>query len=169
MHVLTKLPVLLLLVLACIVAACGSDTTGPSEASGFRATWAGTPWSGDGSATRIPGGSTGDTLFILGTTPPKAGQLPSGYVRVRILFDGVGTYTLNAQDAEVVYLLGGDVRTAAYATGQSGAGTLRVREFADGWIAGEVAFDAIATTDRAPVGMSARFEGQFRTRVHSRH
>lgn len=140
------------------------------EVPSFRATWAGNRWEGDASAMLIAGGATGDTLYVLGTNPVNAGQLPISAVRVRVVFRGAGTYTLGPGAAEVIHLLGGDVITAQYATSSSAgtSGTLTVREYGVGRVSGSVVFDAVATRQSAPYGSTARFDGEFRARVQQR-
>ncbi|HEX2205663.1 MAG TPA: hypothetical protein VHG91_20290 [Longimicrobium sp.] len=159
---------LLLAGMVAAAAACG-DGVGPGPASvpGFVAEWAGRPWLGDASAT-LERSAAGDTLRVSGVTPPDAGQLPSAYVWIRVPARGPGDYPLGPGDAELTYLVGGDVRTAAYATTRPGAGTLTIREQADGWVSGTVEFEASAVMEHAPVGPAARFEGSFRGRVRSR-
>ncbi|CAN5146272.1 hypothetical protein BH24GEM2_BH24GEM2_12020 [soil metagenome] len=161
-----------LLVLGEMLSACDQTTVAPADAEqgpSFRATWAGSRWEGDASAMLIAGGAAGDTLYVLGTNPVYAGQLPISAVRVRVVFRGAGTYTLGPGAAEVIHLLGGDVVTAQYTTSSSaGAGTLTVREYGAGWVSGSVVFDAAATRQSAPYGSSARFDGEFRARVEKR-
>lgn len=140
-------------------AACG-DTLGPGEDPGFRAVWAGKSWRGDASASVWK-----DSLYVVGATPPNAGSLPAAYVWIRVPTQGPGDYPLGPGDAEMVYLTGGDVRTAAYAVTRANAGTLTLREEAGGRVAGTVRFEASAVMERAPVGPTARFEGSFRATV----
>lgn len=161
-----------LLVLGEMLSACDQTTVAPADAEqgpSFRATWAGSRWEGDASAMLIAGGAAGDTLYVLGTNPVNAGQLPISAVRVRVVFRGAGTYTLGPGAAEVIHLLGGDVVTAQYTTSSSaGPGTLTVRDYRGGWVSGSVVFDAAATRQSAPYGSTARFDGEFRARVEQR-
>lgn len=150
------------LVLACALAGC-SESTGLDEGeTGIEATWAGKRWSGDAGATL----AHGDTLYLYGSTPRNAGQLPAQGVRFRVVFRGPGSYSLGRGDAELDYLVGGDVVSAQYVTTRANAGTMQVTEYANGWLAGTVSFDAeLGPSSYAPVGTRARFEGAFRARV----
>ena len=158
------------------LAACDQSMAGLADAEqgpSFRATWAGNPWRGDASAQLVPGGAAGDTLYVLGTSPVNAGQMPISAVRVRVVFRGAGTYTLGPGAAEVIHLVGGDAVASQYTTGgsvgtASTAGTLTVREYGAGWVSGSVVFDAVTTRQHAPYGSTARFDGEFRARVQQR-
>lgn len=153
---------LLLAGIVAAAAACG-DTSGPDAAPGFDAVWAGEPWRGDASARRV-----GDSLYVIGATPPNAGSMPAAYVWMRVPAQGPGEYPLGPGEAELTYLVGGDVRTAAYVVTRPGAGTLTLHEYGPGWVAGTVTFEASAAMQHAPVGPTARFEGSFRGRIDSR-
>jgi hypothetical protein len=156
--------------------ACDQSTVGLAdspESPSFRATWAGNRWEGDASAQLVPGGTAGDTLYVLGTSPVNAGQMPLSAVRVKVVFRGAGMYPLGPGAAEVIHLVGGDVITAQYTTGGSvgtagTGGTLTVREYGAGWVSGSVVFDAVTTRQSAPYGSTARFDGEFRARVQQR-
>lgn len=155
------------------LAACDQSVVALADAPTspfFRATWAGNPWEGDASAQLVPAGPAGDTLYVLGTSPVNAGQVPISAVRVRVVFRGAGTYTLGPGAAEVIHLLGGDVVTSQYAASSSAgtAGTLTVREYGAGWVSGSVVFDAVTTRQSALYGSTARFDGEFRARVQPR-
>ncbi|CAN5627606.1 hypothetical protein BH23GEM5_BH23GEM5_26040 [soil metagenome] len=165
-----------LFVLGATLSACDHTTVAPADAEqgpSFRATWAGSRWEGDASAMLIAGGTAGDTLYVLGTNPVNAGQLPISAVRVKVVFRGAGTYPLGPGAAEVIHLVGGDVVSAQYTTrgsvGTAGTGgTLTVREYGAGWVSGSVVFDAVTTRQSAPYGSTARFDGEFRARVQQR-
>lgn len=150
---------------ALLLAGCGSGALEPRPGEGaFQGTWGGKRWTGDAAANV----SRGDTLRLFGTSPPGAGQLPTSYVRVTVVFRGVGPYTLGPEAAEVVHLVGGDAATARYATAEGAAGALRIENYSEGWMVGSVAFDAVSTYGTAPHGPRARFRGSFRARVHRR-
>jgi hypothetical protein len=166
-----------LLLAAGALSACDESTVGLAdspESPSFRATWAGNRWEGDASAQLIAAGTAGDTLYVFGTSPVNAGQMPISAVRVRVVFRGTGTYPLGPGAAEVIHLVGGDVISAQYTTGGSvgtaagTAGTLTIREYGAGWVSGSVVFDAVTTRQYAPHGSTARFDGEFRARVQQR-
>lgn len=160
---------LLLLAAMAALGSGGCETAvGLDAEDGFDAVWAGKPWEGDASAAVIPGGAAGDTLYLFGTTPRNAGQMPAAYVRVRVPLPAAGERALARGDAELVYLVGGDVSTAAYVNDRADPGILSIREYGDGWVSGVVVFDAGAAMEHRPVGGGARFEGNFRARVRSR-
>ncbi|HEX2091028.1 MAG TPA: hypothetical protein VHG28_01450 [Longimicrobiaceae bacterium] len=144
---------------------CGEGGTEPTDTPAFRATWAGKPWEGDATAMLVSGRRAGDTLYLFGSTPANADQSISEYVRVRVVFRGTGTYSLDAGDAGVVHMLGGDVVAAEYATGETGAGRLVVREYTGAEVAGQVDFSATTTREYSPYGPAARFTGEFRAKV----
>lgn len=150
------------LVLACALAGC-SESTGLDEGeTGIEATWAGKRWSGDAGATL----AHRDTLYVYGSTPRNAGQLPLQMLRARVVFRGPGSYALGPGDAELDYLVGGDVVSAWYVTTRTNAGTLQVTEYAEGWVAGTLSFEGEASrSPYTPEGARARFEGAFRARV----
>ncbi|HLL45822.1 MAG TPA: hypothetical protein VK399_03905 [Longimicrobiaceae bacterium] len=101
----------------------------------------------------------------MGVSLPGAGSMPAAYVRISVPVRGAGDYALGPRDAAMTYLQGGDVRTAYYATTRAGAGTLSIREYGDGWVAGSVTFGAEAAQGERPVGPAARFEGSFRAPI----
>ena len=156
------LPLLLLALAAAGTAACDGTVT-EITGDGIEAVWAGKPWAGDASARLV--GAAGDTLLLVGSTPPGSGAMAAAYVRVSAPVRGVGSYPLGPGDAELTYLIGGDVRTAAYATTRAEAGVLTVRELGAGWVSGTVTFDATASFGSAPVGPTATFSGNYRARV----
>lgn len=156
-------PLLLSVLLAAGTSAC-EQTTGPGSAGSFQGIWAGSTWRGDASATLTNRGGV-DSLHLTGSTPPGAGSMPAAYVRISVPVRGTGDYALGPRDAAMTYLQGGDVRTAYYATTRAGAGTLSIREYGDGWVAGNVTFDAEAAQGERPVGSAARFQGSFRAPI----
>jgi hypothetical protein len=93
--------------------------------------------------------------------------MPAAYVRISVPVRGTGEYALGPGDAAMTYLTGGDVASAVYATVRAGAGTLTIREYGDGRVAGTVEFDAEAARGERPVGTAARFVGSFRASVRS--
>ncbi len=157
----TRRHLLRLLLFASFLSGC--DPTGPQlpEAT-FHATWAGTPWRGEASATFHP---HSDTLYLFGVNPVGAGSMPHTYVRIRVVFEGAGTYTLGAGDAEFLYLLGGDVVVATYGTTDVQRGTLVIEESTVTRIRGQLAFEAESLREYSPQGPQARFEGTFDARI----
>ena len=149
-----------------------SDSTEPldSEAT-FTGRWAGERWEGEAHAVLVDGGDAGDTLFILGTRPPNAGSMPLESVRIRVLFQGPGTYQLGSggtDRAELVEITGGDVVAASYATSALNPGTLVITRY-DGpgaEIEGEVTFAATSSSEYRSYGPMASFQdGRFRATV----
>ncbi len=158
-------PLLLSVLLAAGTSAC-EEATGPGSAGSFEGTWAGGTWQGDASASLTSRGGV-DSLHLTGSTPRGAGSMPAAYVRISVPVRGTGEYALGPGDAAMTYLTGGDVASAVYATVRAGAGTLTIREYGDGRVAGTVEFDAEAARGERPVGTAARFVGSFRASVRS--
>lgn len=152
-------PLLLSVLLAAGTSAC-EETTGPGSVGSFQAVWAGSDWRGDASATVTSRGGV-DSLHLTGSTPRGAGSMPAAYVRISVPLRGTGEYALGPRDAAMTYLIGGDVSSAVYTTTRAGAGTLTIREYGDGRVAGSVTFDAEAARGERPVGSAARFQGSF--------
>lgn len=153
------------------LSACGRLTGPelPAEVT-FEATWAGERWQGDAGATFFP---TPDTLYISATNPVGAGEtsssaaVPLMHLRMRVSFQGVGSYDLGAGAVELIYLLGGDMVTAQYATTATHTGMLVIEEITSERVRGRVAFEAVSRSDHLPVGQQARFEGSFNARFYS--
>jgi hypothetical protein len=146
--------------------------TGP-EAPGtatMEATWAGERWQGDAAASFFP---TADTLNISATHPVGAGQtstsaaVPLMHLRIRVPFQGEGTYGLGSEAVELIYLLGGDGVTARYTTTAAHTGVLVVEEITKERVRGSVYFEAVSRLDHRPAGQRARFEGSFDARLYS--
>jgi hypothetical protein len=155
--------VLLLAALAA-VSGCGEDGTDPllPASEGIRATWAGESFRGEAVVYK-----DGPRLELIGYT--EDGQLRSRGLRVRISdYAGPGSYALNADAAQVMYVVGGDQISARYGTTAAGAGTLVVTAEADGRLVGHAAFDADALPSASqPAGSRARFEGMFNAPVQT--
>jgi hypothetical protein len=159
----STLRVLLLAALAA-VSGCGEDGTDPllPAPDGIHATWAGDSFRGEAVVYK-----DGPRLDLIGYT--EDGQLRSRGFRVRISdYAGPGSYALNADAAQVMYVVGGDQISARYGTTAAGAGTLVVTEEVDGRLAGRVEFDANALPSASlPAGDRARFEGVFNAPVQT--
>jgi hypothetical protein len=148
---------LALVLLATAAAGCESATEPSSDA--FRATWDGDRFEGSASAY------VQETQLDLLGWEKNEGEQGIG-VRIHITdFAGVGSYSLDAGEAEVVYVLGGDAITARYATAAAGAGTLVVDRVTEGRISGSVRFEADSDHGTRPTGNQGRFEGSFRATV----
>jgi hypothetical protein len=150
-------PMLRALSLAVLIAlaACESSTepVGEGRYDGF---WGSNRFTGTAVAA-----IDGSVLEVYGHGTPGGDETVG--VRVRITdFAGPGTYSIDADEAEVVHVVGGDVLGSRYETTSAGAGTLRVESVAHGRVIGSVRFDAETTTpERMPVGERARFQGTF--------
>lgn len=154
--------VLALLLALPVLAAC--DSTGPVPgAGGFTATWKGQPWLGTAEATF--NSTEQDTLWIIGASPPGA-QMVLSFMTARVVYTGPGTYTVGPGDAEFTYLVGGDVRSAAYGVGAGTAGQLVIEERTEDEIRGSVDLPMVHVYGLAPGGLQARFQGSFRARIN---
>jgi hypothetical protein len=137
------------------LALAGCDVTGPPLPATFEGTWAGRAWRGEAYATLRQ-----DTLYLSGTSPVGASAMPQTHLHVHIAPTGAGTYTLDAGQAAFHYLVGGDVRTASYAS-TAGSGTLVIEHISDTRVRGTLVFEAVRAYGHAPAGAGARFEGSF--------
>lgn len=116
-----------------------------------------------GEAWATFGYSGSDTLFVSGSRPVGAtqfgsGPFPESLIGVAIAYEGPGTYEIGPGEAHYRYLVGGDVVTATYA---STSGTITVDAVTETVVTGSIAFDAVSTTEHAPAGPEASFEGTF--------
>lgn len=140
---------------------CTPTETEPSPNATFQATWADGSWLG--SAWML---LSGDTLFIGGVEPPGASQTGSGPVpqtTVEITvapFAGPGSYDASFT-ASLIYLIGGDVISAAYSIDSTASRVLSIDRFSDTEVSGSVTFRASSTSDHSPAGPRARFTGTF--------
>jgi hypothetical protein len=161
-----RLPARPLLAALLALAAC-SDGVAPGDNATFSGVWASRPWRGSGSAFLVSGGTAGDTLYILGRTPPDAGQPATQSIRLRVApYRGAGAYQLAPDAVEVMDLVGGDVIATLYVGRGPVAGTLDVvrAEGVGQEIVGLVRFTAEHSYGDATYGPSASFEsGQYRT------
>ena len=150
-----------------------SDSSGPSSSDAtFTGRWAGERWEGDAYAVLVDGGEAGDTLYISGTRPQNAGSMPVESIRIRVLFDGPGTYQLGwgTDRAELAEFTGGDVVHATYVTTAPNAGTLVITAFdgPGGEVEGRVSFTATSFSQYRSYGQVASFEnGEFRATVNT--
>ena len=167
LHSLLSIALLGLALVAC------SDSSGPPSADAtFTGRWAGERWEGGAYAVLVNGGDAGDTLYIGGSRPPNAGSMPLETVRIRVLFDGPGTYTLGSDTdrAQLDELTGGDVVHATYVTSGLNAGTLVITAFGGpgGEVQGRVDFAAVSSSPYRSYGPVASFvSGQFRATVNT--
>ena len=164
-HQLVAIPALLsTLVLA---AGCG-DGNSPEGDFRFSGVLAGTVWVGDADALLVSGADDGDTLYVIGTRPVNAGQLPQDILTVRVPFEGAGSYQLTGNEVDLKVLTGGDVVSASYNGRSPIAGTLMVQSYdaVSGLITGTVAFEASSSSELQPYGAAPRFQdGRFRATV----
>lgn len=153
-----------------LLGACNSSEPFPPDAT-FTGRWAGRPWAGEGSATIVEGGDAGDTLHVFASRPVNAGSMPLESIRIRVLFNGAGSYQLGsggAGSAQLLELTGGDVVSAVYSTTAADAGTLTITSYdaAGGTIEGHVAFVAASSSEYRSYGATAAFEdGAFSARI----
>jgi hypothetical protein len=149
------------------VGAAGCTPTEPGDTATFEGSWAGRPWRGDAHVSFYP---APDSMWIVGSGTVEVGtgaerqRIPAG-VRISTAYRGPGTYELKPGDAEVSYLIGGDVRTAAYGIAGAQRGTLVIEERTASRLRGQVSFDATSLMENSPVGATARFEGRFDARI----
>jgi len=150
------------------VAGC-KDTAAPTEQDAtFTGRWAGQPWAGEASALIVSGSATGDTLYVFGAHRTLGQRDADQYVRVRALVNAPGTYSLGANAAEVVDLVGGDVMTSIYAGSRPAAGTLDITTYGGpgGVVEGTLSFEAQPDRTSPRYGSQARFEdGWFRATI----
>lgn len=149
-----------------------TDSNGPlPEEATFTGRWAGRAWVGEAGATLLDGGEAADTLYIVGTTPVNAGQMPLESIRIRVVFRGVGEYVLGRGTtdwAELVELTGGDVVHATYTVGQVSSGTLRITSWGGpgGEVAGRISFVARSDSPyRSYAAVEFFQDGQFRATI----
>lgn len=159
--------------LAMSVGACSdSNDPLPAEAT-FTGRWAGRPWVGEASATLVDGGEAGDTLYIFGSRPVNAGQMPLEYIRISVLFRGTHEYALasgTTDRAELVELTGGDVVHASYTLAEGSSGTLRITSWGGpgGEVEGRVSFMARSDSPYRSYGAVEFFtDGQFRATINT--
>lgn len=142
-----------------ILASC--DPVGPQVLDAeFRATWAGQPWHGAAGAS-----VDGDTIRISGTAVSRTGPGEKTNIPTLLLVraPGVeeGSYVLEPGAAQLLYLLGGDVVTAVYASSSDPGNHLVIEQVTATTVRGTIAFEALSDQEHAPEGVRARFEGQF--------
>ena len=169
-----RLPAVLSIALLGFSLVACSDSSGPPSADAtFTGRWAGERWEGEAYAVLIDGGDAGDTLYVSGTRPPNAGSMPLESVRIRVLFEGPGTYELGSGGvgrAELAEFTGGDVVHATYATSELGAGALVITSYGGpgGVIEGHVDFTAHSASPYRSYGAVASFvNGRFRATVNT--
>ncbi|MFN2397858.1 MAG: hypothetical protein ABR543_04340 [Gemmatimonadaceae bacterium] len=127
--------------------------------------WEGQTWLGAASAFLIDGGAAVDTLFVFGSRPIGGNDEA---VQLRIILHGPGPYDLDAGDARLDELIGGDVVSASYQTAQPGAGHVILSSFSGGGeiVEGTFRFEARTTSPYGSYGTTGRFEeGQFSAKV----
>jgi hypothetical protein len=109
-----------------------------TPAQTFTGRWIGQSWEGEASATLFLGGAAGDTLYVFGVQ-----RVPEEWVRLRVVFRGVGTYALGPDDVVLETLVGGDVVVASYPGIGPTAGTIEVTSYGPGGLVeGTFTFDA---------------------------
>lgn len=152
---------------------CTDSSAPPPAEATFTGRWAGRPWVGEAGATLVDGGDAADTLYIYGTTPVNAGQMPLEAIRIRVLFRGAGEYSLGSSTtdwAELVELTGGDVVSATYRVAAVSSGTLRITSWGGpgGEIEGRI--DFVARSDspyRSYAAVEFFQDGQFRATINT--
>lgn len=142
----------------------GCDPVGPEGPDAeFRATWAGQPW--HGSATAF---LDGDTIEISGAAVSRSGLGAKTYIptmlRVRVPREE-GSYPLGAGAAQLLYLVGGDMITAAYASSGGVGNSLVLEQVTATSVRGTISFEGLSTREHAPEGARARFEGRFEAHI----
>lgn len=143
--------------LASLVAVAGCESTlEPADRGEIVATWAGERFQGTAGAY-----VSGSALDIVGSDLENGVDGWSVFIRIDD-FSGPGSYDLDAGEAEVGWVTGGDAIGDIYRTTTAGAGRLTIGLAGDGRLVGTVRFDAEPSPGgRAPVGSRARFEGSF--------
>jgi len=134
----------------------------------FTGRWAGSPWVGDASAVLVDRETGPDTLYIFGSRPRGQPQNSFETVFLRFVPNGPGTYPLQAGQASLTQLTGGDVVNFVYQTTSSATGSVTLSTYSGpgGLVEGTFAFEAQTTSPSAAYGPQARFEeGQFRAVV----
>ncbi|HST60588.1 MAG TPA: hypothetical protein VLK84_17950 [Longimicrobium sp.] len=143
------------LALVLLATATGCESATEPSPDAFLGTWDGDRFEGSASAYVREG-----ELELLGWQE-EAGREGIG-VRIHITdFAGEGRYSLDENEVEVAYVVGGDGISARYTTTSPGAGTLVVDRTEDGRISGSVRFTADSQSGTRPTGDQGRFEGSF--------
>ena len=145
-----------------------SESERPTLDLPFTGQWAGSPWVGDASAVLVDRETGPDTLYIFGSRPRGQPQNSFETVFLRFVPNGPGTYPLQAGQASLMRLLGGDVVSSVYQTTSSATGSVTLSTYSGpgGLVEGTFAFEAQTTSPSAAYGPQARFEeGQFRAVV----
>ena len=95
-----------------LLASCGESLiTTPPGFGVVEGQWNNVGWNGYGWAVLVT-----DTLFLTGRRDVSGSE--SQEVRVKVPFNGVGTYQLNATNSSIALIVGNDGVTQAPATGQ---------------------------------------------------
>ena len=95
-----------------LLASCGDPLFAPPAGFGVvEGRWNDVPWNGYGWAVLVA-----DTLYVTGRRDVSGAE--SEEIRVKVRFNGVGTYQLNGSTASIALIVGGDAVTLYPATGQ---------------------------------------------------
>jgi hypothetical protein len=149
------------------LASC-TDSVGPvKEFPTFYGTWAGKTWVGDASASLVPGGSNGDTLYISGSKPAGAGLYSNEMIIAKVVIHGPGVYLLGPGDARLDEVVGGDVVAATYSTTGTSVGRVTITSYngAHGLVEGKIEFDAETTSPYGSYGSKSSLRDAFYSAV----
>lgn len=150
-------------VAALTMGGCTDSISPIDEFPTFYGSWAGGTWVGDAHALLVPGGASGDTLYIEGSNPVHAGSNPVEIIRARILIHGIGTYLLGPGDASLEEIVGGDVVAAKYVTTSTSVGRVEITSYGgpNGLVEGKISFDAETTSPYGSYGSKASLRDAF--------
>jgi hypothetical protein len=151
-------------VIAVVIAAqaCTDPVSPAKEFPSFYGNWAGKTWVGDATAWLVPGGASGDTLYIGGSKPGNSSSLDEAII-AKVVIHGPGAYLLGPGDAKLEELVGGDVVAATYSTTSMSVGRVVITTYhgVNGLVEGKIEFDAETTSPYGSYGPKASLEDAF--------